>query len=97
MTPISNEDVLNKNLVEYLPEFFEALKDRIVDDDARWGDTWKERGLLYNGESQELRFYHWLMKQFDDYWNYEEEFPWLKVAGEAFIGYIRDKYLRRTT
>ena len=31
MTTISNEDILNKNLVEYLPEFFEALKDRIVD------------------------------------------------------------------
>jgi len=84
---------LSKSLPEYLPEFIEELQKQIITDNERWGDTWKERGLIWNGKDQETRFMDWVEERFCDLVDDDEPFPWLKVAGEAFIGYIREKYL----
>lgn len=87
-------EVFDKDLPEYLDEFFQALKDRIVEQNEKYGDTWKERGLFYNGESQEERFYNWAENKFINCLSFGEPLPWLDFAGESFIGYIREKYLK---
>jgi len=88
-----SKEILTKELPEYLDEFFGALKEQIISDNERWGDTWKERGLVWNGRSQEDRFFGWAENRFIEYVRENKPFPWLKVAGESMIGYIREKYL----
>jgi ABC-type uncharacterized transport system ATPase subunit len=76
-----------KNLVDYLPEFSEALKEQLVSDQFRWGNTWKKRSI----EGQELR----TKARFDDYFaqfeNAGKPIPWLKVAGAALICWVREQ------
>ena len=38
-------------LVDYLPEFTEALARQLEEDEKRWGDTWKHRSR----DGQEMR------------------------------------------
>jgi len=71
---------------DYMKEFVEKLTEQLESDQERWGDTWKERPH----EGQELRI-------FEDIRNYKDRFvnggvpvPWLKIAGLAMIGWIRD-------
>ena len=85
---------LSKQLPDYLGEFSEALGRQLEADNERWGDTWKDRGLLYNGQEQEERFFNWIIIKYSEWRVLGTPFPWLKVAGEAMIGYIREKYLR---
>lgn len=88
-----SKKILFKSLPAYFDEFVEALEDQIMEDNKRWGDTWKERGLVWNGLDQEARFFDWVYEKYMVFRHRGEPFPWLKVAGEAFIGYIREKYL----
>lgn len=71
---------------DFLDEFTEALCQQLVDDEKRWGDTWLKRPR--RGQAQ---------RALDTFCRYEEEhctsgepFPWLKVAGEAVIGWTRE-------
>ncbi len=79
-----------RELHDYLldPFFFHALGKQLEADQKRWGDTWKERPL----EGQVGR----AMARFQDYEaqfrNAGVSFPWLKVAGEALIGWVRETY-----
>ena len=74
------------NLLTYLPEFVEALRIQLEADDVRWGDTWEERYM----EGQEER----TMARYEDYYdqfrNGGTPMPWLKVAGGAFICWVRE-------
>ncbi len=74
------------NLLTYLPEFVEALRIQLEADDVRWGDTWEE----YPIEGQEER----TMARYTDYYaqfkNGGVPMPWLKVAGGAFICWVRE-------
>ena len=94
MSNSKNFEILDKSLPKYLPEFFIELENQLWKDNERWGDTWKERGLVWNGFTQEERFYHWIEEKFFNYLDDDKPFPWLKVAGEAMIGFIREKYLK---
>lgn len=79
-----------KNLIDYLPEFTEALKEQLVKDQFRWGDTWKGRPI----EGQEMR----IKSRFDDYFaqfvNAGVPVPWMKVVGEALIAWVRERLAR---
>jgi len=93
MSNNKNFEILDKSLPEYLPEFFMELENQLWKDNERWGDTWKERGLVWEGKSQELRFIQWIDNKYIEYLE-TGKLPWLKIAGEAMIGYIREKHLR---
>jgi hypothetical protein len=71
---------------DYLPEFIEALKAQLKDDEIRWGDTWKKRIKL----GQETRIYNDITDYFDQWESGGNPIPWLKVAGLALIAWIRD-------
>jgi hypothetical protein len=71
---------------DYLSEFCEALKNQLVEDEKKWGTTWLERSK--NGQEK---------RAFDRYHQYYAEWvaadipiPWLKIAGEALIAWIRE-------
>jgi len=75
-----------KKLIEYLPDFCKALTHQLTEDEKRWGDTWKQRGR----DGQEERFISWLQDKIDQYRNAGVPLPWLKIAGEALIGWVRE-------
>ena len=72
-------------VTDFMPEFTQALRAQLEEDDRRWGDTWLERSR----SGQEARAF----AVFDRYWVeyvYENRpIPWLKIAGEALIAWIR--------
>ena len=74
-------------LVDYVPEFTEALTRQLEEDEKRWGDTWKKRSI----DGQEMR----TKARFDDYFeqfqNAGTPIPWMKVVGEALICWVRER------
>ena len=85
---------MKESLLDYFDEFTAALKEQLLEDEKRWGDTWIKRGLTYEGKTQEQRFYDWIDDIFFLQLIGDCPFPWLKVAGEAMIGYIRERYMK---
>lgn len=78
----------NMELEEYIDEFVEELRVQLYEDGKRWGDTWKRRPRKGQVDRAIVRFI-----DYQDQYNFgERSFPWLKVAGEALIGWVRDKY-----
>jgi hypothetical protein len=75
-----------QRVIDYLPEFIEALKAQLEDDQKRWGDTWKQRPI----EGQEDRIFEHIASYWDQYRNANVPVPWLKVAGLALIAWIRE-------
>ena len=75
-------------LQDFIDEFCEELKAQIDADEKRWGDTWRYRSV----EGQMDR----MMARFKDYQDQHNlgglPVPWLKIAGEALIGWVRDKH-----
>ena len=85
--------LLPKILPEYWKEFSDVVYEQLLNDYERWGDTWKQRGLIWSGQNQETRFKNWLEEKYDQWDENNVPFPWKKIAGEACIGYIREEYL----
>lgn len=71
---------------EFLNEFKSALHAQLIEDDKRWGDTWREREI----GGQETRIFAHLADYYDQWKNAGMPIPWLKVAGLAFIAWIRE-------
>jgi len=76
---------MNK-LPEYLPKFFEVVKEQIEKDQERWGQTWAKRSK----EGQEERAYERFRDYYDQWKNAGTPIPWLKIVGEAFIAWTRE-------
>jgi len=74
-------------LVDYVPEFIEALTSQLDEDGKRWGDTWKKRSR----DGQEMR----TKARFDDYFaqfqNAGTPIPWMKIVGAALICWARER------
>jgi len=79
------------DLVEYIPEFIEEFKAQIESDKKRWGDTWMKRSIEGQEERTELTF----MNYFDQYKRAGVPIPWLKIIGNAFICWIREKHIAK--
>lgn len=76
-----------KNLIDYLPEFTEAMREQIAYDEVRWGNTWQQRPI----EGQELRIKARYDDYFDQFKNAGNPVPWLKIACEALIAWVREQ------
>lgn len=80
-------------VTDYLDEFMYELRHDLLKGEAKWGDEW----LYRSREGQEKRIINTII---DYYFNWQKrggDFPWLAVAGNAMIAWIRDnfKYLSR--
>lgn len=72
----------------FISEFSVALVGQLQDDEKRWGDTWLER-MPYG---QELRIGEHILSYFDQWRNTGCPVPWLKIAGLALIGWVREQH-----
>jgi len=88
-----DERLENVNLIDELQRTFDDVETQLIGDEKRHGDTWKIRGLIYNGMSQEDRFFQKMEEYYLDYCENGTLIPWLKVIGEAHIALIRQKKL----
>ena len=81
-------------LMEYLAPFVIALTDQLEQDQERWGNEWKKRpieptdGYLHQNIRISARIGDYYREWKDD----DTPIPWLKVAGLAFIGWVRETY-----
>lgn len=78
----------NRTLVDFLPEIIEKVTAQLVDDQARWGDTWKRRPV----EGQELRTQARYDDYFDQFKNTGQPVPWTKIIGGAIICMVREAH-----
>jgi protein tyrosine phosphatase len=91
---IMDERLKNVNLLDELRETMEDVEIQLFDDEKRYGDTWKERGLVYNGMNQETRWFYKMQDYFQNFMDSGEPIPWTKVIGEAHIALVREKKLK---
>ena len=89
-----DEKLKNVDLIGELWKTTQDVEIQLTEDQKRYGDTWKERGLVYNGQSQEERFFQKIQEYIDDYRENGTPINWLKVIGEAHIAYVRAKKLK---
>lgn len=75
-------------LLDFLPDFMDALEEQLTEDFKKWGNTWMNRSKL--GQEQRIE---------DDFTNYFDQFefggtpvPWLKVVGNAYIAWVREQH-----
>lgn len=87
------ERLKDVNLLDELRETFEDMELQLYEDEKRWGDEWKERGLSHKNLSQEERFMIKMQEYFTDWKDLGVPFPWRKVIGEAHICLVREKKL----
>ena len=90
-----DERLKKVNLIEELDFTFVDVEEQLISDEKRYGDTWKERGLVYNGLSQEERFFAKMQEYINNYREKREPMPWTKVIGEAHIALVREKKLSK--
>lgn len=89
-----DERLKDVNLLDELRETMEDVEIQLYEDEKRWGDTWKERGLVHNNQSQEERFFGKMVEYITDYRENGEPMPWDKGIGEAHICKVREKKLK---
>ena len=73
---------------DYMDEFVEALNKQLVEDEKRWGDTWLNRTRLGQEERTVMKFNDY----FDQFFSKDIPVPWLKIAGNAMICWIREEH-----
>jgi len=88
-----DERLENVNLIDELDFTFIDVEQQLIVDQKRWGDTWKERGLVWNDMSQDERFYQKITEYIEDYRENGINLPWKKIIGEAHICLVREKKL----
>ena len=88
-----DERLKNVNLIDELDFTFVDVEAQLIEDEKRYGDTWKERGLIWNDQTQEERFLIKMSDYFDDHIRNGKPMPWTKIIGEAHIALVREKKL----
>jgi hypothetical protein len=71
---------------DYMRAFVAALQEQLESDEKRWGDTWRRRVRF----GHEQRIFDDFANYWDQYKNAGKSIPWLKIAGLAFIAWIRE-------
>lgn len=79
----------DNSLLDWLPSFTDALRDQLMDDFERWGDTWEHRTKVGQEERTRACFDNY----FDQYRHAAVPVPWLKIAGNALICWVREQQL----
>jgi hypothetical protein len=76
-------------LLKYFEEeLVPAMREQIISDTERWGDTWKHRPV----EGQEERAFQRYRDYLDQFVHAGTPIPWLKIIGEANICMARQEH-----
>ena len=78
---------MNPRVIDYLDEFVEALKQELEEAEERWGNTW----LARDKDNQVDRIFE-RHDEYSDWLDGDSDFPWLSVAGNAMIAWIRNTH-----
>jgi hypothetical protein len=89
-----DERLKDVNLLDELRETMEDVEIQLYEDEKRYGNTWKERGLEYNKMNQETRWFYKMQDYYEAFMNEGIPIPWTKVIGEAHIALVREKKLK---
>ena len=73
---------------DFIDDFAVALKEQLVKDHERWGDTWLERPR----RGQEDRTWFGMMNRYHKFKNRGRAINWLEVAGDALLCWIREEH-----
>lgn len=73
-------------LFDFIEDFGVSMKTQLVEDEKRWGDTWRRVPI----EGQEIRIAARLQRYFSDFSNYKLPIPWLKIANYALIAWVKE-------
>ena len=75
-------------LIDYIEEFKQALIVQLVDDQEEKGDYW----MTLPRKGQEERIQTRIQGYFFDFEELRIPVPWTKIAGLAFIGWVRETF-----
>ena len=94
ITTTMDERLKDVNLLDELRETMEDVENDLYQYQQRNGDVWKEKGLNFNGQAQEERFYQKVLEVVTDWRDLGVPIPWSKIIAEAHIGLVREKKLK---
>lgn len=72
----------------FLGVFVGLLAQQLAYDKERWGDEWLKRPR----KGQEARIINRIYDYYEEWMSEGKKIPWLKIAGLALIGWIREQY-----
>ena len=84
------------NLISEVRFTAEDMVHQLTEDEKKYGDTWKERGLIWRGMDQETRFFFKVQEYYEDFVKEGVPMPWTKILGEAHICLVREKKLKES-
>jgi len=76
------------SLLDFLVETTDIVEAQLIEDEKRWGDTWRYRPR----EGQEDRAFARFRDYYDQFKNAGIPIPWAKVIGEAHICITRENH-----
>ena len=76
------------SVMDFLPEFVNALEKSLEGGQEKWGNTWLHRP--YKG--QEVRIRQYINDMFDQNLYADQPIRWESIAGQALIGWIRENH-----
>ena len=91
-----DERLKDVNLLAEVRFTAEDLVQQLAEDEKRYGDTWKERSLVWKGMPQETRFFFKMHEYYEDFVKEGVPMPWTKILGEAHICLVREKALKKS-
>lgn len=85
---------------DFIDEFLVELKAQLESDTERWGDTWLKRPKKGQADRMFARIREYYMEERlanalidpSEDPTFIDSLPWLKITGEALIGWIRERY-----
>lgn len=85
---------------DYLDEFLVEFRAQLAADERRWGDTWLKRPKKGQADRIFERIREYYQDEFlaqtlnhgTDQPIFIDSLPWMKITGEALIGWIRERY-----
>jgi hypothetical protein len=89
-----DERLKNVNLLDELDETMKEVTTELFSQRVINGDVWKEKGLDFNGQSQEERFFQKVQEAVTDWKDMGIPVPWTKLIGDAHIALVREKKLK---
>ena len=75
-------------ILEHFDEFVAEVREQLIDDDKRWGETYLQR----TKEGQEGRTRNVFNNYFDKFMNTGHPINWKAVTGNAFICWLRETH-----
>jgi len=89
-----DERLKNIDLVDEVNETYVDMMDRLLEKEKKYGNLWKERGLVFNNKDQETRWFEKIKEYYIDFLENGTPMPWVDILNETHICLVREKKLK---